>query len=835
MKTSTQATVTEAATTVLALPEVNYVKSELSTVAVDLLPKAKGNKIKAYLEEVFRAVKDGVTIRKVVLENVHQVSTSVASTKTGVSTDRYIEMVEGLEGQALQKETTIMTDLGEMKVENFLNGLLEVKFDKSSLDALETGLYVVFADNGSVELYTRSRNTYRSLLNNTSLTIEEFNKLGALRLYGFQYTPGMAKVKRLLMIALPDTEEGKAKFREITNAATNGMNQYFVDQFKDREASKADLINIATRESQTHTAGVDLAKFNGDDVSPMIDLTKRYGVLKDGGEIVSAEYVAKSINNASISIGGSAMFKPQHFVGELMQARFDGVNKVASVLFMPRTIAAYIHALVFQGYKIKYITREEWMEARATDANEKKAFNGIKSYFKGYDAVIIQKVVDKTAIPTYIATLDEMKVPVSYGEGTKTTMPVMTFSHPAKQTTNHSGQMGQSLLTEDAVQNMKDMRVADLAKQFVAEGMDKKEALTKAVENQDQAPLLIETLGAETARRALSAAIGTETDEEGNQALRDPKVSASQLTGDSLYYTGIMRSAAPRFAFEKESSIVNSILGDVINVTNRDLDSKSRDVVAGTYASGLYDLPALLFNTPDDIANFKFIDFNTDEEGLTQHEAAHLKALKDYNDLVEAGIESQTAKYESVEGIKPSYMQIRKGVMKKRVVRQAFEDLRNAEAAYRLGVLGTDEVYSPAAESYARKHDLVDAEGNITMQLVFYRSPKPGARDFHIANVVSRDEILSRIEDKAAALLGRKNKDGKTLPVAVVKELMKGAKTYMKALSDGIVMLPFHPTLNLIMSGSDWDMDGFTLVFDQRIVEALSATQAEAHSTTDLL
>lgn len=38
------------------------------------------------------------------------------------------------------------------------------------------------------------------------------------------------------------------------------------------------------------------------------------------------------------------------------------------------------------------------------------------------------------------------------------------------------------------------------------------------------------------------------------------------------------------------------------------------------------------------------------------------------------------------------------------------------------------------------------------------------------------------------------------------------------SVSHGIIVLPYDECLNLLHSGSDWDFDGFSIIFDQEYV-----------------
>ena len=114
-------------------------------------------------------------------------------------------------------------------------------------------------------------------------------------------------------------------------------------------------------------------------------------------------------------------------------------------------------------------------------------------------------------------------------------------------------------------------------------------------------------------------------------------------------------------------------------------------------------------------------------------------------------------------------------------------------------VLHAGEVFQKEANAYLAK--VAKSGGKFTKHIAVNRSPKPGFEDEGHYEVLTLKEINARIDE-------------------VVKDKTQNAliKEMYASVSHGILVLPYDPCLNLLHSGSDWDFDGFSVIFDQEYV-----------------
>lgn len=114
-------------------------------------------------------------------------------------------------------------------------------------------------------------------------------------------------------------------------------------------------------------------------------------------------------------------------------------------------------------------------------------------------------------------------------------------------------------------------------------------------------------------------------------------------------------------------------------------------------------------------------------------------------------------------------------------------------------ILHAGEVYQKEANAYLAR--AAKAGGTFTKHVAVNRSPKPGFEDEGHYEVLAPKEINARIDE-------------------VVKDETHNAliKELYASVSHGIIVLPYDPCLNLLHSGSDWDFDGFSVIFDQEYV-----------------
>lgn len=109
-------------------------------------------------------------------------------------------------------------------------------------------------------------------------------------------------------------------------------------------------------------------------------------------------------------------------------------------------------------------------------------------------------------------------------------------------------------------------------------------------------------------------------------------------------------------------------------------------------------------------------------------------------------------------------------------------------------ILGEFECYSPDANAYFK-----NKQG---FYISTFRSPKPGSNDQDLLRALTLDEIKERVNQLVA-----NEKD---------RELI--IRSYSN-VSRGVLVAPISADFSLIHSGSDWDFDGFTLIFDQGYVQ----------------